>query len=94
MRGRTREEWLERFAGVDACLTPVSTPDEALADPHVVARRLARRSQGGDAGMTCLVPPGVDVRPAPALGAHTDEILEGAGIGAGVRSRLRDAGVL
>ncbi len=29
-----RDEWVERFAGKDACLTPVLDPEEALAHPH------------------------------------------------------------
>jgi crotonobetainyl-CoA:carnitine CoA-transferase CaiB-like acyl-CoA transferase len=94
MRACTREEWLARFAGVDACLTPVSTPDEALSDPHLAARQLVRRSGDAEAGVTYITPPGVDVRPAPALGAHTDDILEEAGIGENERARLRAAGVL
>lgn len=31
---RDRDEWVHRFAGKDACLTPVLDPDEALAHPH------------------------------------------------------------
>lgn len=35
---RTRDEWTERAAGTDACLTPVLTPEEAAEHPHNVAR--------------------------------------------------------
>ncbi len=35
---RTRDEWTATFTGVDACVTPVLTVDEALAHPHLVAR--------------------------------------------------------
>jgi len=38
--------------------------------------------------------PGRDGRPAPALGAHTDDVLESAGIDAAQRTRLRAAGVI
>jgi len=38
LRGRTRGQWLERFAGADVCLTTIYTPDEVASDPHVVAR--------------------------------------------------------
>jgi alpha-methylacyl-CoA racemase len=38
MRGRTRDEWLARFADADVCLTPIYTRDQVAADPHVVAR--------------------------------------------------------
>jgi alpha-methylacyl-CoA racemase len=35
---RTRAEWTRRFAGRDACVTPVLGLAEAPADPHLVAR--------------------------------------------------------
>jgi alpha-methylacyl-CoA racemase len=78
MRTRTRDGWLAAFADADVCLTTVYTPAEAAVDPHVLARGL--RSTPG--------------RLAPALGADTDELLEGAGISTGERVRLRAAGVI
>ncbi|WP_214105209.1 CaiB/BaiF CoA transferase family protein [Acrocarpospora catenulata] len=35
---RTREEWAARFAGTDACVTPVLTYAEAADHPHLAAR--------------------------------------------------------
>lgn len=35
---RPRDEWVARFAGTDACITPVLTFGEAAAHPHLVAR--------------------------------------------------------
>ncbi|MFC6703901.1 CaiB/BaiF CoA transferase family protein [Flexivirga alba] len=35
---RMRDEWVETFTGRDACVVPVLDPDEAAADPHVIAR--------------------------------------------------------
>ena len=35
---RTRDDWVERFRGTDACVTAVSTPEEAAADPELAAR--------------------------------------------------------
>lgn len=35
---RTRDEWAEIFADVDACLTPVLAPDEVADNPHLAAR--------------------------------------------------------
>lgn len=35
---RDRDEWAERFAGSDACVTPVLDPDEAWAHPQTLAR--------------------------------------------------------
>ncbi|MCW2540904.1 MAG: hypothetical protein JWN95_2629 [Frankiales bacterium] len=37
-RSRTRADWLARFAGTDACVTPVLTFAEAAGDPHLAAR--------------------------------------------------------
>ena len=90
MRRRTRDEWLARFADADACLTPVNSLDEALADPHVAARRVVLR-KGSTAYIT---PPHGDVRPAPALGADTDAVLEEAGIDIATRGKLRAARVI
>jgi alpha-methylacyl-CoA racemase len=78
MRSRTRGAWLAIFADADVCLTTVHTPADVAVDPHVVARGL-------------MSTPG---RKAPALGADTEELLEGAGIGTGERARLRAAGVI
>jgi len=90
MRTRTRDAWLTRFADADACLTAVVSRDDALADPHVAARGIVTRQDG----VVYLAPPGTTVRPAPALGADTDAVLEAAGIGLDVRTRLRASGVL
>lgn len=43
---RTRDEWAERFAGSDACVTPVLTPEEAAANPHLVHRGVYREQSG------------------------------------------------
>ena len=36
--GRTRPEWIERFAGSDACVAPVMSMAEAVDHPHMVER--------------------------------------------------------
>ncbi|MFZ0491924.1 MAG: CaiB/BaiF CoA-transferase family protein [Acidimicrobiia bacterium] len=36
---KTRDEWVEIFAGTDACVAPVLTPSEAPFHPHNVVRR-------------------------------------------------------
>lgn len=47
-RTRTRDQWTEIFTGTDACVTPVLSPDEALADPHLAARGTYTRAWGID----------------------------------------------
>jgi crotonobetainyl-CoA:carnitine CoA-transferase CaiB-like acyl-CoA transferase len=88
MRGRTRSEWLARFADTDACLTAVYTPEDVASDPHVLARSQATVRLKPDTTYGQELPRG------PALGADTDEVLEAAGIDASERTRLRDAGVI
>jgi alpha-methylacyl-CoA racemase len=90
MRTRTRDEWLTRFADADVCLTTIHKPEEVAADPHVAARGVMTRVEG----VAHVVPPLGEVRTAPALGADTDEVLEGAGIDAAERASLREAGVI
>ncbi|WP_406485960.1 CaiB/BaiF CoA transferase family protein [Streptomyces phaeochromogenes] len=43
---RSRDEWVTRFAGTDACVTPVLTFAEAGAHPHLVARRTLTETDG------------------------------------------------
>src|SRR5262249_1904656 len=90
MRTKTRDQWIAHFDGIDVCLAPVNSLEEALADPHVAARGAVARQ----AGTTYITPRGAAVRPAPALGADTDDVLDAAGIGADERQRLRAARVI
>jgi len=52
--GATQEEWTRRFAGVDACVTPVVAPDDVLRQPHLAAR-----------GTYVRTPAGIEPAPAP-----------------------------
>jgi crotonobetainyl-CoA:carnitine CoA-transferase CaiB-like acyl-CoA transferase len=77
---RTRDEWLAFFEHRDVCVTPVNTPAEALADPHVVARGTVGRGVGLSAIRAPFVNEGPALAPAPAVGAHTTEVLAGLGV--------------
>jgi alpha-methylacyl-CoA racemase len=90
MRTRTRDEWLAVFADADVCVTPVNTLQEAMSDPQLAAGGVFARA----GGITYIAPPHVEVRPAPSLGADTDEVLEEVGIDAAQRQRLRASNVL
>jgi alpha-methylacyl-CoA racemase len=77
---RTRDEWAEVFAGVDACVTPVLDLDEAVAHPHAVARGSYVPLGDGDAPQPAVAPrfsrSSTPVpAPAPVPGQHTREIL-------------------
>lgn len=103
---RRRDEWLALFAGVDACVSPVNTIEEALTDPHVVARGAAARSAGSTYVTTpiavtddaseqgWLAARAAPIRRAPALGADTEEVLDAAGFDAAARAALRAKGVI
>ena len=80
---RTQAEWIERFAGVDACVTPVLTLREAIDDEQFAARGMVVK---GTDGARSYAPPwklsGHDFRverEAPAQGQHTWELLREAG---------------
>jgi alpha-methylacyl-CoA racemase len=95
--GRSRDSWIEAFAGSDACVAPVLSMAEAPEHPHNVARS------------TFLVRDGV-VQPAPAprfsrtsaevrlsppsAGEHTDAVLAGLGIAPEEVAALRERGVV
>ncbi len=72
---RTRDEWLAVFTGHDVCATPVNTPQEALADPHVVSRGAVRDHGTHRSVRAPFLRELPDLGPPPAVGEHTDEIL-------------------
>jgi crotonobetainyl-CoA:carnitine CoA-transferase CaiB-like acyl-CoA transferase len=81
---RTLADWVARFGGVDACVTPVATLDEALRDEQFAARGMV--VTGAD-GAHSYAPPwtmsghGFRVaRDAPTQGEHTAEVLREAGV--------------
>jgi crotonobetainyl-CoA:carnitine CoA-transferase CaiB-like acyl-CoA transferase len=78
---KTRAEWLALFAGNDACVEPVNSVEEMLADPQVQARGHVRMERGRPIGMYS---PFVFARgersPAPVLGADTRDLLVEMGV--------------
>src|SRR5436190_1108395 len=75
--------WCARFNGIDCCVTPVLTFDEALADAQFAAREMVIRRPDGSrqyAPPFQLSPEGFAVtRDAPKHGEHTREVLREAG---------------
>ena len=45
-REKTRDEWEAVFAGIDACVTPVLSPEEAASHPHNRARNTFSSESG------------------------------------------------
>ena len=94
---RTQAEWVEIFAGSDACVAPVVSPADAPAHPHNAARGtftdVAGVIQPAPAprfGRTPSAAPSPPVRP----GANTDEVLADLGLTADEITALRDRGVV
>jgi alpha-methylacyl-CoA racemase len=81
---RTRDEWVDVFAGLDACVAPVLSLEESARHEHNVARgSFVERD-----GVVQPVPaprfdrtPSELGRPAPYPGEHTREILGELGYG-------------
>ena len=95
---QTQAHWTERLAGIECCVTPVLSLDEALADAQVRARDMVVR--GAD-GSRQYAPPFrlsshafAIARPAPAQGEHSAEILREAGFSAEEISSLADSGTI
>ena len=95
LRGKTRDEWCKLLEGSDACFAPVLTLEEAPRHPHAQARQafidVAGVVQPGPAPRFDRSTPGT-VRPAPAVGAHTDEVLAEAGFSTDEIALLHAAG--
>jgi alpha-methylacyl-CoA racemase len=95
LRGKTRDEWCQALEGSDACFAPVLSIEEAPKHPHAQARQafidVAGVVQPGPAPRFDRSPTGA-VKPAPAVGAHTDEVLAEAGFSAEEIAALHAAG--
>ncbi len=95
-RTRPRKEWAEVMAGVDACCEPVYTLGEALDSPAVQA--LGMVPPPGGAGLlpplALSATPAPELRPAPAPGEHTADILGELGYDPDTIARWRSAGVV
>ena len=96
--GRTRAQWQEFADEFDCCLEPVLDVDEALESELVSARGMVIELDQPDVnGPVRVVGPPFKLsrtpadphrRPAPAIGAHTREVLAAAGYEDGVIDEL------
>ena len=90
------EHWLHVFESVDACVTPVLTPAEALAHPHHLARNLVHRERGvSEVGpLAQMALPDWQSRAAPNQGEHTSALMTELGYSSAESKRLAEAGVV
>jgi crotonobetainyl-CoA:carnitine CoA-transferase CaiB-like acyl-CoA transferase len=72
---RTRDEWMALLTSHDVCATPVNTPKEALADPHVLARGTVRDHGTHRSIRAPFLRELPNLGPPPEVGQHTDEVL-------------------
>ncbi|HEX9039200.1 MAG TPA: CaiB/BaiF CoA-transferase family protein [Ktedonobacterales bacterium] len=82
-RTKTRADWLALLEDADTCLGPVSSAEEALADPQVRARGVFVEDADGTRRLRTVpllsdTPPRL-LSPAPRLGEHTAALLTEVG---------------
>ena len=84
VRSRTQEEWVEVFAGSDACVAPVLPMTEAFGHPHLAAREtfVVRdgTTQPAPAPRFSRTPPTLSTPPPSTAGEHTRDALTAWGI--------------
>lgn len=85
---RTRDEWAQHFAEVDACVTPVLSFGEAVHHPHLQGRGtfldVAGVQQPAPAPRFSRTSPDVPA-PPPALDGNRADVLDDWGVTAAVR---------
>lgn len=100
MKTRTFAEWVAVFSALDACVEPVLSFNEACEHPHIQERELlveVPTASGGTQRQLAspvkfsATPPRYDFTGA-ALGAHTDEVLKGAGFSEEEIAAMRKTG--
>lgn len=93
LKEKTQAEWVEVFSKVDVCVEPILSPAAVLEDELFEARQMFFKLNGAHQTRTPLTPLGREHEPAPALGAHTEEVLQELGLGGDI-AKLRDGGVI
>ncbi len=98
---KTRDEWFEVLKQTDICAAPIYSLDEALSDPHNLARNMVVDvPHGGGSvkqigiGTKLSDTPGSVRSLAPKPGQHTDGVLASLGYGAPAIASLRDRGAV
>ncbi len=94
---QSRDQWASLFAAVDCCVTPILSPEEALANEQVNAREMVLKVDG----LTQFAPPlkmsdyKFSIRqPAPKVGEHNEAILSAAGYSVEQIAALQASGAL
>ncbi len=85
---RTLAEWMDLALEADIAMGPANQVEDLLSDPHLAAREIIVETAHPSAGAFTAVgwpapvsgQPFEVTRPAPALGEHTEEVLESIGL--------------
>ena len=99
---RTRDEWFELLKQTDICAAPVYALDEALKDPHNLARNMVLEVEHPELGTLRQVgigtklseTPGAVRAAGPVPGEHTDDVLASIGCDAARIAALRERGAV
>ena len=102
LRRKTRDEWCAFFQDKNVCVGPVYTVAEMFQDPQVVARNMvvdiadSRYGTVRQAGVAIKLSetPGSVRHVGPAIGEHTEAVLETLGYSTAQRAQLRQAGTV
>lgn len=84
---KTLTEWLELFEGIDACISPVLTPEELADHPQIKHRQMIEDITHPEMGVIKQIGNPIKLsnstirtrRHAPGLGEHSKEILKELG---------------
>lgn len=101
-RSRPTQNWLDALLTADILCAPVARYADLVRHPQLVASRMIAGIDDPRHGLVRA--PGLPIdsmaanalphRPAPALGEHSRELLEGLGIGAAEIERLLSSGIV
>ncbi|HEV3112361.1 MAG TPA: CoA transferase [Candidatus Binataceae bacterium] len=98
---RTVEEAADLLEDQGLAFAPVRAYAQSVHDPHVIERDMLQTTEQDGTALLHVGPPAKMSRTplkirsaAPALGQHTDEVLDQLGIDAAARHQLREAKVI
>jgi alpha-methylacyl-CoA racemase len=83
IKSKSRDEWCKIMDATDVCFAPVLSLAEAPAHPHNAARKTFVEVEGvmqPAPAPRFSATPGAIQGPAPAIGAHTDDVLAEWGV--------------
>ena len=99
---KPRDEWFEILKQTDICVGPVYSLEEALHDPHNLARDMVVEVEHPTLGKVKTLgigtklsdTPGAVRTTAPTAGQHTDDVLAAIGYAAGAIAAMKERGVI